>query len=79
MRRAAACALVAALFSAPAFADMAAVDTDGDGLASFEELAAVYSGLSEDAFGDLDTNDDGLLDTAEMTAGVEAGTLVEEG
>ena len=54
MRRAAIGAIVVAMFAAPAFAiTVADVDTDGDSLVSFEEMAVVYPDLTEDAFGDL--------------------------
>jgi hypothetical protein len=78
MRRVAVGALAAVLFSAPVFAQMADVDTDGDGMASYEELVAVYPSLTEDAFVAMDTNEDGVLDEAEMAAAIEAGTLVKD-
>lgn len=78
MRRAAVGALVAILFSVPAFAQMADLDTDGDGMASFDEVISVYNSVTEDTFGAMDTNGDGALDEAEMTAAVDAGTLVKD-
>jgi hypothetical protein len=76
LRRAAVGALVVALFSAPAFAAISDVDTDGDGMATFEELSAVYTDLTEEGFAELDTSDDGFVDEAELTAAFDAGKLV---
>jgi hypothetical protein len=75
MRRVAAGALVAVLFAAPALAALSDIDTDGDMLASFDELVAVYPDLTEETFADLDTNADGFVDEAELTAAIEADLL----
>ncbi len=62
-------------FSAAAYAAVETVDTDGDGVASFVEMLAVYPTLTEDGFAVMDANGDGVLDETEMTAAVEAGLI----
>ena len=59
-----------------AFAQMADVDTNEDGMVSFEELVAVYTDVTEEQFAEMDTNGDGNLDAEEMTVAMDAGTLV---
>ncbi|KAA9005007.1 EF-hand domain-containing protein [Histidinibacterium aquaticum] len=76
MRRVALGALLATIVAIPAVAQMEEVDTDGDGMASLEELQIVYPELTEDEFATLDANSDGMLDADEMTAGIDDGTLV---
>ncbi|WP_120502364.1 EF-hand domain-containing protein [Roseovarius sp. EL26] len=61
--------------SGPALAALSDVDTDGDGVVSFNELLAVYPTLTEEGFSAIDTNDDGVIDDAEMTAAQEAGII----
>ncbi len=63
------------LAASTAMADMAAVDQNGDGMASYEEIAAVYPDVTEEAFAGMDTNGDGSLDADEMMAAQEAGQL----
>ena len=75
MRRVAFGALLAAFAVLPAMAEMAAIDTDGDGVASFEELAAVYADFNEESFAALDTDQDGALNEEELQAGMESGEL----
>jgi Ca2+-binding EF-hand superfamily protein len=41
-------------------------DRDGDGFADFDELSAVYSGLTQLSFDDIDLNDDNRVDTFEF-------------
>ena len=78
MRRAAIGAILVAMFAAPAFAlTVADVDTDGDSLVSFEEMAVMYPDLTEDAFGEIDVSDDGFVDETELAAALEAGTIEE--
>lgn len=76
MRRIAVGAFAAALFAAPALASMADLDTDGDSMASFNELRAVYSELYEDLFAEIDTNGDTFVDETELAAAMKAGLLV---
>jgi hypothetical protein len=54
------------------------VDTNGDGLASFEELQAAYTDFTEQLFQQIDTNADGYIDGDEMSAAEEAGLIINE-
>ena len=63
--------------SASAFAAMVDVDSDGDGVATFTEMLAVYPTLTEEGFGAIDVNADGVLDEAEMNAAQEGGLIPE--
>ena len=69
-------ALVAAM-AAPAFAQDAAIDVNGDGMYSFPELQAVIPEMTEDEFAALDSTGDGLLDADEIAVGTDAGLLPE--
>ncbi|MCY4334085.1 MAG: hypothetical protein OXC60_05370 [Litoreibacter sp.] len=60
-----------------AFAAVTDLDTDGDGVASFTELLAVYPTLTEEGFGAIDVNGDGVVDEAEMAAAIDAGLIPE--
>lgn len=51
------------------------VDANGDGMMSMGEVQAVFPDVTEENFSAADTNGDGALDEAEMTAAQEAGTL----
>ncbi|MFW8595252.1 hypothetical protein [Cribrihabitans neustonicus] len=53
----------------------AGIDTDGDGKASFEELQAVYSGVTIELFAEIDADADGFVDDEEMADAVETGLL----
>ena len=64
-----------ALAGSMAIADIAALDTDGDGLVSFEEMIAAVPTVSEETFTTIDTNADGTLDAEEYAAEEAAGTL----
>jgi len=48
---------------------------NGDGMYSFPEVQAVLPEMTEDQFTTLDSTGDGLLDTDEITVGVNAGLL----
>ncbi|MEL6643942.1 MAG: hypothetical protein AAFQ79_08410 [Pseudomonadota bacterium] len=50
-------------------------DTDGDGFFSMEELMVAYPSLTEDIFGQIDTDADGSITEDELSAALEAGTL----
>jgi Ca2+-binding EF-hand superfamily protein len=50
-------------------------DTDGDGVYSMEELMAAYPSLTPETFALIDANGDGAVDSDELTAAQEAGTL----
>ena len=65
----------AAIFAAPLLAQSADIDINGDGMYSYAEVRAYAPDLSEDTFKVVDTSGDGLLDAAEIAAGVAAGLL----
>lgn len=75
MRRVAASARAVVLCAAPVFAAVAGLDTNGDSLASFEEMIAVYPDLTEEVFGEIDTSANSFADDAELTAAVAAEIL----
>lgn len=78
MRRLAVGATVATLLAAPAFAlSVSDIDTDGDSLISFAEMAELYADLTEETFAGVDTSDDEFVDENELTAALKAG-LIEE-
>lgn len=60
-----------------AFAAVADIDSDGDGVVSFTEMLAVYPTLTEEGFGAVDTNGDGVVDEEELTAAEEGGLIPE--
>lgn len=68
-------ALVVMVASGAAFADMAELDTDGDGMISYDEMIAAVPDVTEDTFATLDTNADGSVDSEEYAAAEQAGTL----
>lgn len=51
-------------------------DADSNGIWSLTEMQTAYPDLTEEVFLTLDTNKDGGVDMAELTAAVAAGTLV---
>ncbi len=63
------------LLAAPAMAQEAMIDVDGDGMYSFAEVQAVLPEFTEADFVLLDASGDGFLDADEIAAGVEAGLL----
>lgn len=70
--------IFALVLSPMAFAmsdNAAAVDTDGNGVLTIDEVQAVYPDVSQDTFSAMDTNADGALDEAEVTAAEEAGIM----
>jgi hypothetical protein len=46
-------------------------DTDGDGSYSMEEMIAAYPDLTEEQFADIDSNEDGVIDPAELEEAIE--------
>ena len=60
--------------AAPAWAQ-SAMDTDGDGNVTMEELQAAYPDATEETFAAIDTDADGILSAAEIEAAQAAGTL----
>ncbi|MEZ5779407.1 MAG: EF-hand domain-containing protein [Paracoccaceae bacterium] len=55
------------------------MDADGNGSLSLAELQAVYPSLTDEGFVAIDTNADGAVDEAELTAAMDAGTLTNDG
>ncbi|MDF1669035.1 MAG: EF-hand domain-containing protein [Roseovarius sp.] len=51
------------------------IDANGDGMMTIDEVQAVFPDVSIEAFAEVDTNDDGALDDAEMVAGQEQGLI----
>lgn len=72
-------AVIALTVSATTLSAQSEIDTDGDGLLSYNELLAAYPAITEENFIALDTNADGAVDGDEMKAAIEAGTLPTEG
>ena len=58
-----------------AVAETVVEDTDGDGMYSMEELLAVFPALTEERYGEVDSNGDGMVDTEELAVAQEAGLL----
>ena len=52
-----------------------ALDTDGDGNVTMEEMQAVYPDATTEQFGAMDTDADGVLSTEELDAARQAGLL----
>ncbi len=51
------------------------VDANGDGLMTVDEVQAVYPDITAEIFAEVDTNNDGVLDDAEMVSGQEKGLV----
>ena len=69
-------ALPVVVLAVPAFAQDAAIDTDGDSSYSLVELQVATPEMTQEQFDAMDTNMDGLLAADEIAAAVEAGLLV---
>lgn len=69
-------ALPFVVLAAPAFAQDAAIDTDADSAYSLVELQVVNAEMTQEEFDAMDTNMDGILDAAEITAATDAGLLM---
>lgn len=65
------------LSAAAAIAGGSAIDSDGDGAYSLEELQVFYPTLSEDDFRRIDTDGNGTLSPAEFRRGQDDGHLRE--
>ena len=66
---------LSALASTAAFADMASVDANADGMVTMEEAQAAYPDMTADQFSQIDANGDGAIDDSEMTEAQETGLL----
>ncbi|WP_334128026.1 hypothetical protein [Sneathiella sp.] len=67
-------ATVTFLAAAPAMAagpDFTAVDTDGDGSVTYEELAVVMPDVTKEQFNSVDSDEDGVLSKDEYEDAVE--------
>ena len=71
----AATAILGAAAAAFAMTDM---DTDGDGSLSMAEFATAYPDLSVVEFQAADVDGNGLIDSSEYTAAMDAGVLPAE-
>ncbi|MFX0547357.1 EF-hand domain-containing protein [Roseovarius sp. S1116L3] len=58
-----------------AFADMSAMDTNADGMLTMDEVQAAYPDMTAEQFSEIDSNGDGAVDDAELTAAKDAGLL----
>jgi Ca2+-binding EF-hand superfamily protein len=67
----------ATVMGSVAFAAVADLDSDGDGVVSFTEMLGVYPTLTEEGFSAVDTNGDGVVDEEELTAATEGGLIPE--
>lgn len=68
--------IAAVLAAAPALAQqIEEIDTDGDGVVTYEEMVAVYPDTTPEAFAQIDTGADGAVDESELTAAVDAGLV----
>lgn len=65
--------------TATAISAQSEIDTDGDGLLSYNELLAAHPEMSEENFVAIDTNADGAVDADELKVASEAGLLPTEG
>lgn len=65
--------------SATALSAQSEVDTDGDGVLSYNEMLAAHPALTEEGFVAIDTNADGAIDADELKMANEAGLIPSEG
>ncbi|KUP94353.1 EF-hand domain-containing protein [Tritonibacter horizontis] len=74
-------AALAVFAAAPVMASnfAAAVDADGNGSLSLEELQIAFPELTEDTFLQIDADADGEASMEEVTAAQDAGLLVTNG
>ena len=63
--------------AAAAFA-MTEIDSDGDNMLSMDELKAAYPDMTEDQFGDADTDADGMINEEELANARTAGLIPED-
>lgn len=78
MRKTALSVVAVLAVSAP-LAAMEEVDVNDDGVATLEEIQAVYPDFTPADFARLDVNADGMLDEDEYAQGVEDGLIPDGG
>ena len=66
---------VGAVATGYAMGQASSLDADGDGMVTYDELAAVMPEMTQDSFVVLDINADGALDASELAAAQEAGLI----
>lgn len=71
-------AMIIAL-SATALSAQSEVDTDGDGVLSYNEMLAAHPTMTEEGFMAIDTNADGAVDADELKLANEAGLVPSDG
>lgn len=59
----------------PSLAMAMTLDSDGDGMLTLDEVQAVAPDVTTEAFIEMDSNTDGLLDETEVAAAQAAGVL----
>jgi hypothetical protein len=67
-------AIAATIFAVPTLA-MEVADADGDGAFSLAELATTYPTLTEEAFGGMDVDQDGVINAEEFARALELDLL----
>jgi hypothetical protein len=67
--------LLALLAAYVANAQTMVEDSDADGLYSKDELMVVYAAITDDIFGEVNTNDAGAVDADELAAAQASGLL----
>lgn len=65
--------------SATALSAQAEVDSDGDGLLSYNEMLAAHPEMTEETFVTIDANADGAVDADELKMANESGLIPSEG
>lgn len=78
MKRTTHATLAALLLTGAAHAmsqNAAAIDANGDGVLTIDEVQALYPDVTADAFSAMDLNADGTLDAEEVSAAEEAGVM----
>lgn len=68
-------ATIAIFGASMAFGQTMVEDSDGDGMFSMEEMLVTYPTLTEDLYGEIDVNDDGMVDGEELAAAQAAGLI----
>lgn len=74
MRKTITAAVALMVLGAP-LAALEEVDANDDGVATLEEIQAVYPDFTPAEFAELDRNADGMLDEDEYALGVEDGII----